>query len=47
MAFVKLQSENLSTPRPGLVYWIFRATHPSIGERLDFCDTYRQGEKDE
>ena len=44
MAFVKLQEENLSNPRPGLVYKIFRATHPSIGERIDFCNSYRPGE---
>jgi Zn-dependent protease with chaperone function len=41
MAFVKLQEENLSNPRPGLMYRIFRASHPSIGERIDFCNTYR------
>ena len=40
-AFVKLQQENLSNPRPGLVYKIFRASHPSIGERIDFCNSYR------
>jgi STE24 endopeptidase len=40
MAFVKLQEENLSNPRPGLVYKIFRATHPSIGDRIDFCNSY-------
>ncbi|MDR3638337.1 MAG: M48 family metallopeptidase [Isosphaeraceae bacterium] len=39
-AFVKLQVENLSNPRPGLFYKTFRATHPSIGERIDFCNTY-------
>jgi Zn-dependent protease with chaperone function len=41
MSFVKLQQENLSNPRPGLLYRIFRASHPSIGERIDFCNTYR------
>lgn len=40
-AFVKLQEENLSNPRPGLFYKTFRATHPSIGERIDFCNSYR------
>jgi Zn-dependent protease with chaperone function len=40
-AFVKLQTENLSNPRPGAIYKIFRASHPSIGERIDFCNTYR------
>jgi Zn-dependent protease with chaperone function len=40
-AFVKLQQDNLGNPRPGLVYRIFRASHPSIGERIDFCNSYR------
>lgn len=40
-AFVKLQQENLGNPRPGLVHKIFRASHPSIGERIDFCNSYR------
>jgi len=39
-AFVKLQEENLSNPRPGLLFKIFRSSHPSIGERVDFCNTY-------
>jgi STE24 endopeptidase len=40
LSFVKLQSENLSNPRPGLFYRIFRSSHPSIGERIDFCNSY-------
>jgi STE24 endopeptidase len=40
MAFVKMQSENLGNPRPGLLYKIFRASHPSIGERIEFCNSY-------
>jgi Zn-dependent protease with chaperone function len=40
VAFVKLQQENLSNPRPGLFYKVFRASHPSIGERIDFCNAY-------
>jgi len=40
-AFVKLQQENLGNPRPGLIHKIFRASHPSIGERIDFCNGYR------
>jgi Zn-dependent protease with chaperone function len=40
-AFVKLQQENLGNPRPGLIYQIFRASHPSNGERIDFCNSYR------
>ena len=41
MAFVKLQQENLSNPYPGLVYRIFRGSHPSISERIEFFNTYR------
>jgi STE24 endopeptidase len=40
-AFVKLQKENLSNPRPGWLYKLFRSSHPSIGERIDFCNSYR------
>jgi Zn-dependent protease with chaperone function len=44
LAFVKLQEENLSNPRPGVIYKIFRASHPSIGDRIDFCNQYRPAE---
>jgi Zn-dependent protease with chaperone function len=37
---VKMQAENLGNPRPGLFYTIFRASHPSIGDRIDFCNHY-------
>ncbi len=40
MAFVKLQSENLGNPRPGRLYQLFRSTHPSIGDRIDYCNAY-------
>jgi Zn-dependent protease with chaperone function len=39
-AFVRMQEENLSVPRPGPLYTIFRASHPSIGDRIDFCNSY-------
>ncbi len=39
-AFVKLQAENLSNPRPGPLYKLWRATHPPLGERIDFSNTY-------
>lgn len=39
--FVRLQEENLSVPRPGLFYTITRGTHPSIGQRIDFFNTYK------
>jgi Zn-dependent protease with chaperone function len=39
-AEVKMQEENLGNPRPGWFYSIFRASHPSIGDRIDFCNSY-------
>ena len=44
MAFVKLQEENLGNPRPGWVFKVFRAISPSIGDRIDFCNSYRSQE---
>ncbi len=46
-AFVKLQQENLSNPRPGLLYKLWRSSHPTLGERIDFCNEYRPWEKGE
>jgi Zn-dependent protease with chaperone function len=40
-AFVKLQHRNLVHPRPGLFYKLWRASHPPLGERVDFCNSYR------
>jgi Zn-dependent protease with chaperone function len=40
-SFVKLQEENLGVPRPGLLVRIWRASHPVLGDRIDFCNTYR------
>jgi Zn-dependent protease with chaperone function len=40
-AFVALQRQNLAVPRPGLLYKIFRASHPPIGERVDLINAYR------
>lgn len=39
-AWVALQSTNLANPRPGWVYESFRATHPSIADRIEFANTY-------
>ena len=39
-AHVKLLTENLGNPRPGLFYKIFRSSHPSTGERIDFANSY-------
>jgi Zn-dependent protease with chaperone function len=38
--FIALQRQNLAVPRPGLLYKIFRASHPPIGERVDFINAY-------
>ncbi len=46
-AFVVLEEENLGNPRPGVLYKLWRATHPPIGERIDFCNEYRPWEKGE
>ena len=43
-AFVKLQMENLGNPRPGRLYKLWRATHPPLGERIDFCNDYKPWE---
>jgi STE24 endopeptidase len=47
LSFVKLHGENLGNPRPGLFYRIFRSSHPSIGERIDFCNSYHPWLTDE
>jgi len=47
LAFVKLQTENLGVPRPGLLFKLWRASHPPIGERIDFCNEYRPWERGE
>jgi STE24 endopeptidase len=47
MSFVHLQDENLSVPRPGLLYYFLRCSHPPLGERIDFCNEYRPWEKGE
>lgn len=40
-AFVKLQTENLGVPRPHWLARLWRASHPPLGERIDFCNEYR------
>jgi Zn-dependent protease with chaperone function len=39
-AFVKLQTENLGIPRPGVLYMLWRGSHPSLGDRIDFANAY-------
>jgi Zn-dependent protease with chaperone function len=43
-AFVILQQENLAVPRPGRFYTWFRASHPPVGDRIDFFNEYRPWE---
>jgi len=40
-AFVKLQQENLGNPRPGILYEMWRSSHPTLGDRIDFTNAYR------
>jgi len=44
-AFVKLQSDNLANPRPGLVVHLLRDNHPTLAERIEFANTYRPWEQ--
>lgn len=46
-AFVKLQEENLAVPRPHALVKLWRAGHPPLGERIDFCNDYRPWERGE
>jgi len=39
-AFVILQTKNLGVPYPGSFYTFFRASHPSLGERITYCNEY-------
>jgi len=45
--FVKLQQENLGVPRPHILVKLWRASHPTLGERIDFCNEYRPWRKGE
>jgi Zn-dependent protease with chaperone function len=46
-AFVKLQAENLSNPRPGTLYKIWRADHPLLGDRIEYANEYKPWLKNE
>lgn len=39
-AFVKLQTDVLAVPRPGLLNVLWRQSHPPLGERIDFANSY-------
>ncbi len=38
--FLVLQQGNLANPRPGPIYNFWRSSHPPLGERVDFCNSY-------
>ena len=40
-AFVKLSDDNLGIPRPNPVLQLLRGSHPTVAERIEFCNTYR------
>jgi Zn-dependent protease with chaperone function len=46
-AFVRLGDENLANFRPGLLYTLWRGSHPSLGDRIDFTNDYRPWEHGE
>jgi STE24 endopeptidase len=46
-AFARLQQSNLANPRPGPLFVLWRASHPSLGDRIDFCNAYRPWETGE
>ena len=39
-AFVKLQTDALGVTRPGLLYTLWRQSHPPLGARIDFANQY-------
>ena len=46
-AFVKLQTDALAVPRPGLLFQLWHGSHPTLGDRIDFANAYhpwRSGE---
>jgi STE24 endopeptidase len=40
MIFVKFMRHDLAYPTPSPFFEFFRASHPSVSERIDFCNTY-------
>ena len=38
--FVKFVDDALAYPTPGLLYQMWRSSHPPIGERIEFCNSY-------
>jgi len=44
MAFVNLQQANLGLPRPPFIFQLWLGSHPTIAERIEFCNDYRPWE---
>ena len=44
MAFVKLQQAALGNPRPGIIARLWLGSHPTVAERIEFCNGYRPWE---
>ena len=40
LTFIRLQEENLTVPRPGWLYLLWRGSHPPLGSRIDFANQY-------
>jgi Zn-dependent protease with chaperone function len=40
-AFVRLHDENLAVPRTGLLYRLWRGSHPDLAKRIEFSNRYR------
>jgi len=47
LAFVKLQQDNLGNPRPHWLVTLWRASHPTLAERIEFCNAYRPWEQEQ
>jgi Zn-dependent protease with chaperone function len=43
-AFVALQQANLNVPRPPLIFQLWLGSHPTVAERIEFCNDYRPWE---
>ena len=44
IAMSKAADTNLVVPRPGTLYKLWRSSHPSVGEPIDFFNTYKPWE---
>ena len=47
MSFVRLQQDNLANPNPAWLIKVFEYSHPTLGERIEFANTYRPWEHGE